>query len=182
LSNDYTAGIEDPGEHGRPASRVSARLLRIVTAVLAVVLVVAIGTALWFEHKVRVSDDEQHQRAEAVNAASQFALRMDTFDGKDISAYTKKVQELLTTKYKSDFDKQFEPFKQVYSQAQAVGTGKVLMSGVASYDKDSATVLVVHDGSVTSKLGQAQVRHQRWTIDLVKVGGRWLIDDFSPVN
>ena len=132
--------------------------------------------------KVHHSDDEQRQRAEAVNAASQFALRMDTFDGTDMDAYSKKVQQLLTTKYKSEFDKQFQPFKQVYSQAQAVGTGKVVMSGVASYDADSATVLVVHDGSVKSKLGQSQVRHQRWTVDLVKVDGRWLVDDFSPVN
>ena len=61
-------------------------------------------------------------------------------------------------------------------------TGKVVMSGIASYDNDSATVLVVHDGSVKSKLGQSQVRHQRWSVDLVKVNGRWLIDDFSPVN
>ncbi len=182
MSNETNAGIEDPGEHGRAAPRVSERLLRILTAVLAVVLVAGVVLAVVFTVKVRHSDDEQRQRAEAVNAASQFALRMDTFDGKDMDSYSKKVQQLLTTKYKSEFDKQFQPFKQVYSQAQAVGTGKVVMSGVASYDADSATVLVVHDGSVKSKLGQSQVRHQRWTVDLVKVDGKWLIDDFSPVN
>ena len=182
MSNDIDAGIEDPGAQGRPAQRVSERLLRVLIAVLAVVLVVGVGLAIWFETKVRDADSQQRGRAEAVSAASQFALRMDTFDGKDMDAYSKKVQQLLTTKYKSEFDKQFQPFKQVYSQAQAVGTGKVIMSGVASYDPDSATVLVVHDGSVKSKLGQSQVRHQRWSIDLVKVGGRWLVDDFSPVN
>jgi Mce-associated membrane protein len=182
LSNENDAGIEDPGEQGRPAPRVSERLLRVVIAVLALVLVLGVATAVWFELKVRDSDRQERQRAEAVSAASQFAVRMDTFDGKDMDAYSKKVQELLTTKYKSEFDKQFQPFKQVYSQAQAVGTGKVVMSGVASYDDDSATVLVVHDGSVKSKLGQSQVRHQRWSVDLVKVDGRWLVDDFSPVN
>ena len=182
MSNEIHAGIDDPGEHGRPAPRLTERLLRILTAVLAVVLVVGVVLAVVFTVKVHHSDDDQQQRAEAVNAASQFALRMDTFDGKDMDAYSKRVQQLLTTKYKSEFDKQFQPFKQVYSQAQAVGTGKVIMSGVASYDADSATVLVVHDGSVKSKLGQSQVRHQRWTIDLVKVDGRWLVDDFSPVN
>ena len=55
------------------------------------------------------------------------------------------------------------------------------MTGVGSYDPDSATVLVVHDGSVKSKLG-SQVRHQRWSVDLVKVDGKWLVDDFNPVN
>jgi Mce-associated membrane protein len=182
LSNDIDAGIEDPGAHGRPAPRVSERLARILTAALAVVLVVAIAFAVWFETKARKADQQQRGRAEAVSAAQQFAVRMDTFDGKDMNAYSKKVQQLLTTKYKSEFDKQFQPFKQVYAQAKAVGTGKVIMSGVASYDDDSATVLVVHDGSVKSKLGQSQVRHQRWTVDLVKVGGSWLVDDFSPVN
>jgi len=182
LSNEVDAGIQDPGEHGRPAPRVTERLLRVVSAVLAVVLVVAVVVAVWFELKVRDSDSEQRQRGEAVNAASQFAVRMDTFDGKDMAGYSKSVQQLLTTKYKSEFAKQFQPFQQVYSQAQAVGTGKVVMSGVASFDADSATVLVVHDGSVKSKLGQSQVRHQRWSVDLVKVGGRWLVDDFSPVN
>jgi hypothetical protein len=182
LSDNTNAGIEDPGGQGRPAPRVSARLIRIVSLVLAVVLVLAAGAAVWMALKARSADDQKEDRARAVSVASQFALRVDTFEGKDIDAYSKRIQELLTTKYKSEFDKQFEPFKQVYAQAQAVGTGKVLMAGVASYDDDSATVLVVHDGSVKSKLGQSQVRHQRWTVNMVKVRGRWLVDQFTPVN
>ncbi len=83
--------------------------------------------------------------------AQQFALRVDTFDGKDIDEYSKSVEGLLTTKYKAEFNKQFEPFKQVFTQAQATGTGKVLVSGVGSYDADSATVLVAHDA-----LGEVQ--------------------------
>jgi Mce-associated membrane protein len=182
LSDNTDAGIEDPGGQGRPAPRMSARLVRIVSVVLAIVLVLAAGAAVWMALKARSADDQKEDRARAVSVASQFALRVDTFDGKDIEAYSKSIQEMLTTKYKSEFDKQFGPFKQVYEQAQAVGTGKVLMAGVASYDDDSATVLVVHDGSVKSKLGQSQVRHQRWTVNLVKVRDRWLVDAFTPVN
>jgi len=182
LSNTTDSGIEDPGGEGRPAPRLGARLVRLVSIVLAVVLVLAVAGAVWLALKARAADQEKEDRARAVSVASQFALRVDSFDGKDIEGYSKGIQELLTTKYKSEFEKQFEPFKQVYTQAQAVGTGKILMAGVASYDDDSATVLVVHDGSVKSKLGQSQVRHQRWTIDMVKVGDRWLVDEFTPVN
>ena len=87
-----------------------------------------------------------------MTVASQFALRMDTFDGKDIDDYSKGVQELLTTKYKSEFEKQLT----VQAGLHPGPGGRDRQGadgGVASYDDDSATVLVVHDGSVKSKLG-----------------------------
>jgi Mce-associated membrane protein len=34
---------------------------------------------------------------------------------------------------------------------------------------------------VKSSVGNSQ-RHHRWSVDLVKVDGRWLIDGFDPVN
>jgi Mce-associated membrane protein len=181
LSTDTNAGIADPGAEKRPARRVSARTLRIITTALAVVLVLAVAAAIWMWSKADAADDRRRERAAAVAVAGQFALRVDTFDGKDIDKYSKNVQALLTTKYRSEFDKQFEPFKQVYTQAQARGTGRILATGVGSIDADSATVLVAHDASVKSKLGN-QERHFRWTIELVKVKDKWLVDEFNPVN
>jgi len=182
LSTDTIAGIEDPGGHERPARRrPGARTVRILTIVLAVVLVLALASAVWMWSKQHAADEERSDRADATNVAQQFALRVDTFDGKDIDKYSKSVEGLLTTKYKAEFNKQFEPFKQVFTQAQATGSGKILVMGVGSYDADSATILVAHDASVKSKLGD-QVRHQRWSVDLVKVKGTWLVDDFKPVN
>jgi hypothetical protein len=181
LSTETIAGVQDPGGQQRAARGPGARTLRIVCAVLAVLLVAAVAAAVWLGLKTHAASQERDDRAAAANVASQFALRVDTFDGKDMDSYGKSVQGLLTTKYKSEFEKQFAPFKQVYAKAQASSTGKVLMTAVGSYDPDSASVLVVHDGSVKSKLG-SQVRHQRWAVDLVKVDGKWLVDDFNPVN
>jgi len=181
LSDPTNAGTEDPGEQQRPAPPVRARTVRVLSAVLAVVLVVAAGAAVWLWLKTQTVDDEQKERAAASNVATQLALRVDTFDGTDIDEYSKSIQALLTTKYKAEFEEQFEPFKQLFTQAKATGTGKIIMSGVGSADSDSATVLVVHDAMVKSQLGDQQ-RHLRWTVDLVKVDGRWLVDDFNPVN
>jgi Mce-associated membrane protein len=181
LSTETIAGIEDPGGDERPARRPGARTVRISITVLAVVLVLAVASAVWMWSKQHAADESRSGRADATNVAQQFALRVDTFDGKDIDKYSKSVQALLTTKYKAEFGKQFEPFKQVFTQAQATGTGKILVAGLGTYDDDSATVLVAHDASVKSKLGD-QVRHQRWSVDLVKVKGDWLVDDFKPVN
>jgi hypothetical protein len=58
--------------------------------------------------------------------------------------------------------------------------GKVLASGVATVDQDSARVLVAADADVKTVFDNRQ-RHFRWEVSLVKVDGRWLVDDFTPV-
>ncbi len=181
MTQTTDTGIQNPGADGRPPGRFGARTMRIVIGVLAVLLVAATVAAVLFWTKARAADERREDRAAAAAVASQFALRMDNFKGTDIDAYVKGINELLTTKSKGEFSKEFEAFKQVYEQGKATGTGKVLLTGVGTSDDDSATVLVVHDAEVKSTIGN-QERHHRWSIDLVKVKGEWLVDDFTPVN
>ncbi len=122
---------------------------------LAVVLVVAVAAAVVAGHEgpcttTRTSQD----RAAAATVAAQFALRMDNVDGTNFDAYIKGVNALLTTKAKTKNSKVFDVMKQSYQAAKVKGTGKVLMTGVGDSDSDSATVLVVHDASVTTTPGQ----------------------------
>jgi len=181
LSNPTDSGIEDPGAQGRPAPRVGARLVRIVSIVLAVVLVIAVGAAVWLGTKARHDDQDSQDRASAATVASQFALRMDKVDGTKFDDYIKGVNALLTTKAKTKNAKVFDVMKQSYQVAKVKGTGKVLMTAVGDSDADSATVLVVHDASVSTTQGDIE-HHYRWTVDMVKVDGKWLVDDFNPVN
>jgi hypothetical protein len=127
---------------------------------------------------VEPSDTE---RKEATAVAEQFALRMDNVDGSDFDGYIKGINELLTTKAKTENQKTFEAMKQSYAAAKVKGTGKVLVSGVSELDDDSASVLVAHDASVTTTQGDIE-RHYRWTVNVVKVNGEWRVDDFNPVN
>jgi hypothetical protein len=181
LSNLTDSGIEDPGAQGRPAPHVGARLVRIVSIVLAVVLVIAVAGAAWFGIKARHDDQETQDRASAATVASQFALRMDQIDGAKFDDYVKGVNGLLTTKAKTKNKQVFSVMKQSYETAKVKGTGKVLMTAVGDADADSATVLVVHDASVTTTQGNIE-HHYRWSVDMVKVDGKWLVDDFNPVN
>ena len=181
MTEHNSAGIDDPGGEQRSGGGLRARSVWVVSAVLAVLLVAATVAAVVFSTRLNGDKDRDRDRAAAVSVAEQFALRVDNFNGKSIDTYSKRIQALLTTKFKGEFDKQFEPFKEVYTQADATGTGKILVSGVGSSDEDSATVLVAHDALVKSKLGDQQ-RHNRWTVSVVKVQGTWRIDDFSPVS
>ena len=181
MSEPTDAGIQDPGGPQRPALRASARTVRIVSLALVVILLLAAGTALWLGLKTQDSDESQQERAAASSVASQFALRMDNVDGTDFDGYIKDINELLTTKAKSQNQKTFDAMKQSYETAKVKGTGNVLLTAVGDADDDSATVLVVHDASVDTTQGKIE-HHYRWSVNVVKVGDSWLVDDFNPVN
>ena len=180
MSEPTDAGIH-PGGPQRPALPVSARAVRMISIVLVVILVLAAGAALWLGLKTRESGERQQERAAAASVASQFALRMDNVDGSDFDGYVKGINELLTTKAKAKNQKTIEAIKQSYETAKVKGTGKVLLTAVGDIDDDSATVLVVHDASVTTTQGDIK-HHYRWSVNVVKVQGSWLVDDFNPVN
>ena len=181
MSEATDTGVQDPGGTRRPAPRVRARTLWITSIVLAVVLVLAVGAAVWLALKSKDADDRQQERASASSVASQFALRMDNVDGTNFDKYIKGINELLTTKAKTKNQKTFESIKQSYEAAKVKGTGKVLLTAVGDSDDDSATVLVVHDASVKTTQGNID-HHYRWSVDVVKVNGDWRVDNFNPVN
>jgi hypothetical protein len=124
------------------------------------------------------SDSERH---EVVAVAEQFCLRMDGVDGSDVEGYQKRVSELLTTKQKEKFTNEFAEFEKLGVDKALKGTGTILASGLAELDQDSATALVAHDSTVQATSGTTE-RHYRWTVELRKVNGDWLVDDFTPVS
>ena len=181
MPTDTNAGIDDPGADQRRAPRLSARALRLTVTVLTVVLVLAAGTATWLWTKADAAEERQRERAAAATVASQFALRMDKVDGAKFEEYIKGVNELLTTKARTKNSQVLDALEQSYAAAKVKGEGQVLMTAVGDADSDSATVLVVHDASVSTSQGDIE-HHYRWTVDVVKVDGTWLVDDFNPVN
>jgi len=181
LSEPTDAGVQDPGGPQRPALRMRARTVQLLSIGLAVILVLAVAAAVWLGLKSRSSDERQQERASATSVASQFALRMDNVDGTNFDGYIKGINELLTTKAKTKNKKTFDAIKESYEAAKVKGTGKVLLTAVGDDDEDSATVLVVHDASVSTTQGKID-HHYRWSVDVVKVDDSWLVDDFNPVN
>jgi hypothetical protein len=191
----HDLGIEDPDQTPAPARRAGgSRVRAVLAAVLIPVLVLGVVAAAYLTYRLKHPDEQplnpvsgsaalpsDQARREATATAEQFALRMDDISGSDFDAYVKRINQLLTTKAKAKNSKTFDVIRKSYTAAKVQGTGKVLISGIADLDSDSATVLVAHDASVKTTQGNLQ-HHYRWTVDLVKVGGKWLVDNFSPVN
>jgi len=161
--------------------------LRAVALGLVIILVIAAYVAIASYRDVRAHDRADSARRAAVVAAEEFALRMDNFQAASATAYTDDVEKLMTTKGRAGFAQVKQVISQVFAAAQPTSkalkkgqqapTGKIVYAGIGDIDDDSATVLVAHDTSVTNSTKQL---HFRWTVELKKVDGRWLVDDLPP--
>jgi Mce-associated membrane protein len=165
-------------------STPSALPVRAMTFVLigiaALALIAILAEVIWL--RPRHDDLELHKqdRSAVIAATQRFVNAANTYTPQTFEAMTKQVGPMLSTKLRTSFDASNQDLVGVISQTGLSSKGNVLKTGVASLDDDSAVVLVVADAETTSK-AQDSIRHFRWQVDLVKVDGDWLIDDFTAV-
>lgn len=171
-------------DDGRSLS--AGRRLRLpLTAVLAVALVVsavALGLVLW--ERRGAADDLQAERDRVMAQSEQFLLRIGTFgpellEGEQMPEFRERVAEVLTDKAAAEFETQVVVAEQLVAQQRAQRTAEVFGTGVATLDEDSATALVA--GAFTNTVGdRAGAPFPVYLrLELVKVEGEWLVDDFG---
>ena len=175
--------------HQRPASKGRA----VLAGVLIPLLVLGLVACGYLAYRLNHLNEEPLNPLSGAPAApatrsgagdrgaEQFALRMDDVDGTKFDAYVKGIDSCSPPRRRRRTTQVFDAMEQTYAAAKIKGTGKILLSGVADLDSDSATVLVAHDASRDDHAGQIE-HHYRWNVSLVKVDGKWLVDDFNPVN
>src|SRR5690606_10742843 len=112
----------------------------------------------------------------------------------------------ITPKFAADFDEQVTTAEQLVAQAGVTRSTDVFATAVSSMDDDSARVLVAgafndsyEQGSTkqgSTKQGGKQGKDEpgeprlvtqepypfRFSVDLVKIDGEWLVDDFTGVG
>lgn len=181
MTDENTPHASAPARRGPALSPKSSRALAVALAAVAVAAAVAIVVQLLLVRPQYVeARAEQEARADAVRSAERFTVEVNNFDAADLATLKERLSPLLTTKFRADFEKTIDDILVQIEEAKLTSEGEVLRSAVASVDPDSAQVLVVADASADSVFG-TRVRHFRWELDLVKVDGEWLVDNFTPV-
>jgi Mce-associated membrane protein len=175
-----TADHDEDSSKTQPPG-ASRGLRTAIAAVLALLLVVAVVAGVWGFLRLRATEAELDARADVVRVAEQFTVTVNNYDSADMDGYQSRVNKLLSTKFRGEYTNSMEDIVAQVQQAKMDSEGKVLASGVATIDDDSARVLVVSDATVKTVFDERQ-RHFRWEVSLVKVDGRWLVDDFTPVT
>lgn len=199
---DGLAGVTDDNTHDTPHDSTGrATTFRLALAgLLVVVLLASLGTSIWlvatrgFEAVgiERGAGELQSEREAVMRQSQQFMLRTGTYgpdqlvDGQ-LPEYRELVEEVITPKFATSFDQSVSTAEQIVAQAGVSRVAEVFSTGVATIDADSATALVA--GSFTDsypdQAGEMQPQEPvpfRIQVTLVKTGGEWLVDDFTPVT
>lgn len=138
------------------------------------------------------------ERDAAMSVADQFMLRVNTYGPHDLDksnqmpGYVSRVHEVSTSKLQASFDQGVTLAEQSVSQTGVARSADLFATGVSTIDADSADVLVAGRINQTypdpkaptnsSKRIRTEPVPFRFDVKLVKIDGKWLADDFTPVT
>ncbi len=173
--------------------RAASGFRRVLALVLGLALVGSVAICVWLLAGRRgEADDVQQQREQVMAQTRQFLLRMGTYgpdlldDRGAMPAYRERVGEVITPKFKASFEKEAGVAEQLVAQSQAARVADVFATGVSDLDPDSATALVAGTFTDTYVVKGEQVEGEpvpfRIEVSLVRIGGDWLVDDFTPLT
>jgi hypothetical protein len=184
-----------------PAPEIRRGLVpTVLAAALALVCLVSGGLLAWLLATSGPASslglDAPDDRERVMSLTDQFVKRLGTYspemvdDSGRMPVYREQVGEVITPKFRADFDKQVTTAEQLVAQAGITRATRVFATAVSSIDDDSARVLVAGTFTDTYTQGagrKARTTEQeplpfRFTVDLVTIDGEWLVDDFNPVS
>jgi len=162
------------------------RWLRWLTAGAGSLLVVAIvglaATAGWFYWDRVQTRGEQAARDILPKLAAKEIPEVFAYDYQTVERSLAEAYQLLTPAYRQEFrksaDAQIIPEakkREVVVQANVVGVG------VMSAQRDSASVMVYMNRTVTDKKRQPLYDGSRLRVDFKRVGKQWLINYITPI-
>jgi len=161
--------------------------LYVVVALLAVACVVAslLSFLTYREHDERTNAQvEQERYGDVIDAASTEALALVNIDYRDLETTYDTVRAGATGDFLKEYTDSWDEQVDLFKQSKSVSTGKIRAAAVSSIDHDSATVMVVVEGTAQNNAteNKPQQRRYRWRLDVVKVDGDWLTSKLEFVG
>jgi len=159
-----------------------AKLLGAVTILLAIGFVALAGFGGWlYWNRVELHAEQVTQDALAPLAAQQIP-KVFGYDYQTVERSLNEVYPLLTPAYRQEFEDRAN--KDIIPQArerQLVSQANVVGVGVLSAQRNSASVMVYMNRTVTDKSKTPIYDGSRLRVDYQKIDGKWLIKYITPI-
>lgn len=172
---------------GDPTSSTPKGSPVLRTAVAAVLALALVASLAWLVLELTRGDDEnpaQERRETVMLKAREYMLAAWNFgaadldDKKKLTTYRDRVEPLITTSFKTDFEKTLELLEPAVAQQGYSRTATVERVAVESLEDDTATVIVGGETNETVAK-KKQSSPYAWSVTLQHVDGTWLVDEFT---
>ena len=161
---------------------VVAKLLGAATILLAAAFVAAAGVGGWLYWDRTELRGEQVTRDQLAPLAAEQIPKVFGYDYQTVERSLTEVYPLLTPDYRQEFEARAN--KDIIPQArerQLVSQANVVGVGVLSAQRNSASVMVYMNRTVTDKSKTPIYDGSRLRVDYQKIDGKWLIKYITPI-
>jgi Mce-associated membrane protein len=159
------------------------RWLMVAAGYLSVVVVVGLsGWAGWLYWERVQTRGEEAARAVLPKLATKEIPEVFAYDYQTVERSLSAAYPLLTPEYRQEFQKSANT--QIIPEAkkrEVVVQANVVGAGVMSAKRDSASVMIYMNRTVTDKSRQPLYDGSRLRVDFKKVGKQWLIAYITPI-
>ena len=157
----------------------------LVAAVVALLTTAFVGLAAvsgWFYWERVQTRGEQSARAELPPLAAKEIPQVFAYDYQTVERSLDAAYQLLTPGYRKEFEKSAN--QQIIPEArkrEVVVQASVVGVGVMAAQRNSASVMVYMNRTVTDKSRQPLYDGSRLRVDYQRIGGKWLISYITPI-
>jgi Mce-associated membrane protein len=166
----------------RTRNGAAAKLTATLTVLLAVSFVALAAVAGWVYWNRVEFRGELDTREELAPLAAKQIPQVFGYDYQTVERSLNEVYPLLTPDYRREF--QDRANKDIIPQArerQLVSQANVVGVGVLTAQRNSASVMVYMNRTVTDKSKEPVYDGSRLRVDYQKIDGKWLIEYITPI-
>ena len=157
----------------------------VITSVVSLLITMFVGLAAaagWFYWDRVESRGEQAARAALPALAKDEIPRVFAYDFQTVERSLSEAFLLLTPSYRREFERSVNA--QIIPEAkkrEVVVQANVVGVGVMAAKRDSASVMVYMNRTVTDKSKQPVYDGSRLRVDYQQISGKWLINFITPI-
>lgn len=172
----------DMPDAGREATGRTVSVRTLAAVLGGLVLVAAVVVAVLQTGRASDLEDDLDARSEVATVASTFGEVYLSYDFDDPEGSGDRVLELVSPDFAEDFETTRAPgIEELFANLGTTTDATTTEVFVGDLTDDSARALVVVDVVATSDAsGTQQLTDLTFVLELVRVDGRWLIDNVVP--
>lgn len=150
----------------------------VALVVLLVAAAVTAGLLAKQNADLRERQDVASAETAATKEASRIAVSMTSYDYRSVEEDFAWIEKDGTDSFQDKFGESTKPIRQLIARTRATATGKVSDAAGNAEDVDHVEVLLFVDQQLERASDkQPTVDSNRVVMQMVREGGRWLVDD-----